>query len=727
MDKRTSSTLGIEESTVAATYEAAAIKKAEKAAKKEKPPLEPQVSILQLFSYASPIDVLLLIVSIAAACGCGAVIPIVLVNFTQSIGSAGDTVIGAFELGRLEREATSLMVMGVIFFALTAIYMAAADVAKLRMMSRYKKSYIRAIVRQDIGWFDTQNPAELAPHIGQAMTVIEEGLGSKSIAFFENTGTGIGCFAIAFVYNPWVTLVVLGTFPFVAAAGALLQWVQATSTQKIAAAYADSGGRANEALSSIRTIAAFGLEPLTKELYQVGLKAAEKAGLQAVVLGGGAMAVFMASMNLMIGVGLLFGGALLFQELRDTSFNYAFTNATGTYSYCLNDCGDPYDQFDLVAGPVVNTTCQAASSSWIPYRLTCATAEIIGRSATQRQVLGADSEEAFEEIVRDAGSDYPCEWPWLATSVLIALLSVQTGAQQLAIIGQNLVPVAKARRAAAKVINTIKRTPPIDAFASGGDTLEHVAGDIDIRDVHFAYPSAPDTLICKGYSLVVGAGQAVALCGPSGSGKSTIISLIERFYDPQSGAVMLDGVDVKALNVGWLRQQIGLVGQEPVLFVGTVGENISYGKVGTATQDEIEEAARMANAHNFITEALPNKYDTPVGIRGGKLSGGQKQRVAIARAVIRKPAVLLLDEATSALDNESERVVQEALDAIVRHERDKSGLGRTTITIAHRLTTIRNSDKIAVVNQGRVVEEGSHEELLDRGGAYCRLVEAQNA
>lgn len=246
-----------------------------------------------------------------------------------------------------------------------------------------------------------------------------------------------------------------------------------------------------------------------------------------------------------------------------------------------------------------------------------------------------------------------------------------------------------------------------------------VRGEVTLDDVFFAYPSAQDHLVCNGLSLHVSAGQTAALCGTSGSGKSTIVQLLERFYDPRAGTVELDGVDIKVLNVRWLRQQLGFVGQEPVLFAGSVAQNIGYGKED-ATVEEVEAAARMANAHDFISRDLNDGYDTQVGQQGGKLSGGQKQRVAIARAIIRRPAVLLLDEATSALDNESERVVQAALDELMALKQ------RTTIVIAHRLSTIRNADKIMVVERGRVVEEGTHQELMDRSdGRYRRLVVKQ--
>jgi len=273
-----------------------------------------------------------------------------------------------------------------------------------------------------------------------------------------------------------------------------------------------------------------------------------------------------------------------------------------------------------------------------------------------------------------------------------------------------------AQRAAKRFFDVTDRVSLIDPTVEGGLRPASVRGDIEVRDVVFAYPSAPEHIICKGYSLSIAAGQSVALCGASGSGKSTAIALIERFYDPQSGSVLLDGVDIKTLNVRWLRSQLGLVAQEPVLFMGTVAENIAYGKEG-ATKEEIEEAAKMANAHTFITESLGDGYNTDVGMRGGKLSGGQKQRVAIARAIVRKPSVLLLDEATSALDNESERIVQAALDEIMAKQK------RTTVMIAHRLSTIRNADSIAVIHEGAVVERGTHEELLaNPEGMYFKLV-----
>ena len=244
----------------------------------------------------------------------------------------------------------------------------------------------------------------------------------------------------------------------------------------------------------------------------------------------------------------------------------------------------------------------------------------------------------------------------------------------------------KALIAASRLYEVIDREPAIDSAGDGGERPARCSGAIAFKDVTFAYPTRPDVPIFRNFSLRVGAGQTVALVGESGGGKSTVISLLTRFYDPEGGVVELDGMDVRSLNVSWLRSQIGLVSQEPVLFNATIGENIAYGKAG-ATQAEIEAAARAANAHDFIA-GFPQGYSTTVGDKGAQLSGGQKQRVAIARALIRDPTVLLLDEATSALDTESERVVQAALDALLR---DKA---RTTVVIAHRLSTIRDADSL---------------------------------
>ena len=314
-------------------------------------------------------------------------------------------------------------------------------------------------------------------------------------------------------------------------------------------------------------------------------------------------------------------------------------------------------------------------------------------------------------------------------SVLIALLMGTLALSQtigpLGFVQAALVALHKMREVTA-------RKPVIDSFSeSGAKPSRRPLGTIEFDDVVFAYPSRPDIQVCNGFNLRIEAGQSCALCGPSGAGKSTIISLLLRFYDPRSGKVTMDGENIRHLNVRWLRSQIGYVGQEPVLFYGSILENISAGidddmqrevdgdgLIGLSTKDRVVAAAVLANAHTFIM-GFPEGYDTNVGSSGSFMSGGQKQRIAIARALVRRPAVLLLDEATSALDAASERLVQESIDAL------QVSKTQTTIIIAHRLSTIRNADKIAVVNGGRVVEEGTHEQLLVKNGLYCDLVRLQ--
>ncbi|KAL0705413.1 hypothetical protein Bca4012_071838 [Brassica carinata] len=279
----------------------------------------------------------------------------------------------------------------------------------------------------------------------------------------------------------------------------------------------------------------------------------------------------------------------------------------------------------------------------------------------------------------------------------------------------SLSAISKGRVAAANIFRMIgNKTHKGSEKLDNGTTLQNVSGNIEFHQVSFAYPSRPN-MVFENLSFTINSGKTFAFVGPSGSGKSTIISLVQRFYEPKSGEILLDGNDIKSLKLKWLRKQMGLVSQEPALFATTIASNILLGKED-AHMDQIIEAAKAANADNFI-KSLPDGYSTQVGEGGTQLSGGQKQRIAIARAVLRNPKILLLDEATSALDAESEKIVQQALDNIMEK--------RTTIVIAHRLSTIRNVDKILVMRNGQVIEIGSHAELISRGGDYANLVNCQ--
>ncbi len=270
----------------------------------------------------------------------------------------------------------------------------------------------------------------------------------------------------------------------------------------------------------------------------------------------------------------------------------------------------------------------------------------------------------------------------------------------------------EASGAAERLFELLDTVPEVTDAPDAAPLPGPVVGRVRVEDVSFRYGAAPDApTVLDGVSLDAAPGERLALVGPSGAGKSTLVNLLLRFYDPVAGRVTLDGHDLRGVTLQSLREALGVVPQDPVLFGGTIAENIAYGRLD-ATPEEVEAAARAANAHGFIGD-LPQGYETVVGERGIKLSGGQRQRVAIARAILKDPRVLILDEATSSLDTEAEAAIQEALERLMR--------GRTTIVIAHRLSTVERADRIVVLERGRVVEQGRHADLLARGGLYHRL------
>jgi ABC-type multidrug transport system fused ATPase/permease subunit len=301
----------------------------------------------------------------------------------------------------------------------------------------------------------------------------------------------------------------------------------------------------------------------------------------------------------------------------------------------------------------------------------------------------------------------------IGTLVMFVIYTL-TVAFTLAGVGEVWTQLASARGAAEHVFGLVDRRPAIPV--EGGLCPERVEGRVAFEGVGFSYPGRPDVVVLHGIDLVLEPGRVVALVGPSGSGKSTIASLVPRFYDPDRGRVTLDGRDLCELDPTWLRRQIGIVAQEPILFSASVAENVRYGRAD-ASEDEVRAAARAAYADAFV-RGFPAGYETQVGERGLRLSAGQKQRIAIARAVLKDPRILILDEATSALDAESEHLVKQALEHLMR--------GRTTLVIAHRLSTVRHADRVLVVEAGRIVQSGAHAELMrDTAGLYHRLVEKQ--
>lgn len=380
---------------------------------------------------------------------------------------------------------------------------------------------------------------------------------------------------------------------------------------------------AEEVLSGIRTVVAFGGKDKEITRYVENLAGARKSGILRGMLTGASGGVTFGIMFAVYGLGFWYGVKLIMDDLESAECMLCSTN--------------------------FNITADAA-----------------------------ELKACYEECVR-----------YNAKSLLTVFFSILIGGFQIGQAAPYFESLAIAQSAAGTIYRIIERVPEIDSSSDQGLVPNKIKGNISLKNVFFNYPSRPDVTILDGLSVEVPVGKTVALVGTSGCGKSTCIQLIQRFYDPHQGQILLDGTDLKDLNIGWLRNNIGIVGQEPILFDCTIKENILYGRT-TATDEDIEKACKEANAYNFISQ-LPKQYETMVGERGTQLSGGQKQRIAIARALIRNPQILLLDEATSALDNESESIVQTAL--------DKARSGRTTIVVAHRLSTIRSADLIVALDK----------------------------
>uniref|UniRef100_A0A8C2I7G7 ATP-binding cassette, sub-family B (MDR/TAP), member 11a n=1 Tax=Cyprinus carpio TaxID=7962 RepID=A0A8C2I7G7_CYPCA len=493
--------------------------------------------------------------------------------------------------------------------------------AAARQIQRIRKMYFRKIMRMEIGWFDCNSIGELNTRISDDINKINNAIADQVSIFIERISTFIFGFMVGFIGGWKLTLVVIAVSPLIGLAAGLMAMSVARLTGRELKAYAKAGAVADEVLSSLRTVAAFGGEHKEAERYDRNLAEAQAWGIKK----GAIIGVFQG------------------------------------YLWCII------------------FLCYALAF-WYGSKLVIETKELTPGGLVQ------------------------------------VFFGVLMGAMNLGQASPCLEAFASGRAAAKSIFDTIDREPEIDCFSEEGHTLDKVKGDIEFHNVHFNYPSRPEVKILDDLNVVVKAGETTAFVGPSGSGKSTTIQLIQRFYDPKEGMVTLDGHDIRSLNIQWLRSLIGIVEQEPVLFATTITENIRYGRAGV-TMEEVIEAAKQANAYNFIMD-LPQKFDTLVGEGGGQMSGGQKQRIAIARALVRNPRILLLDMATSALDNESEAIVQEAL--------DKARQGRTTISIAHRLSTIRNADVLVGFEHGRAVERGTHSQLLDRKGVYFTLVTLQN-
>ncbi|KAF8516809.1 P-loop containing nucleoside triphosphate hydrolase protein [Hysterangium stoloniferum] len=606
---------------------------------------EDAVSLLQLFRFSTKLEICVNFIGLIFAAGAGASQPLMSLLFgdltnsfvqfgtilSQGLTPSDPEFIAAANNFRTvaAADAAKLTYIGLAMFIATYMYMMIWVHTGEAMAKRVREKYLKAILRQDIAFFDNVGAGEVATRIQTDTHLVQQGTSEKValvVSFFSSFVTG---FILAYIKSWRLALAVSSIVPCIAITGGIMNKTISAYVRLSRTAVAEGGTLAEEVISTVRTAQAFGTQEKLANLYDVYAKKA-----------------FTVDQKIAIGHGVGLG----------TFFFIIYTAYALAFSFG---------------------------------------ATLILRNET---TTGA---------------------------VITVFLSILIGSFALALVAPEMQAVSHACGAAAKLWATIDRVPTIDSASSEGLKLDHVDGLIELDHVKFNYPSRPNVPIVKDLSIKFEAGKKAALVGASGSGKSTIVSLVERFYDPLSGAVKLDGIDLKALNVKWLRSQIGLVSQEPTLFATTIAENVAHGLIGTEWEHAgieertklIKEACIKANADGFVTK-LPNGYNTMVGERGFLLSGGQKQRIAIARAIVSDPRILLLDEATSALDTQSEGVVQDAL--------DKAAAGRTTITIAHRLSTIKDADMIYVMGEGLVLEKGTHDKLLSNPeGPYAKLVQAQ--
>ncbi|WFD36566.1 hypothetical protein MCUN1_003449 [Malassezia cuniculi] len=638
--------------------------------------LRPSLAYARLFSTADRTDVVLLVVGTIAAIGAGVPLPLIGLFFGKMVDGfneasctqrSGQTLTADERdkfLDGVSEHVVNIVIIAAVNFALIWIYTCAWSMLGERTVRRLRQGYVRALLRQDMSFFDAMAPGEIATRLSENLVTVQNGTSEKVGILIAAISYFVTSYIVAFVLLPVLAAQLISLIPAFLLASLVGAYFVSRFTEAVQAQLAHAMGIANEMLANLSIVQAFGAQKPLGELYSRHLVRAHHAGIRRAVSAG-----------VMLGC-LFFVG-------------YA-ANALAFYSGSRIVIDGLADGVTTRVGAVYTVVFLLIDASF---------------------VVGQIS-------------------PYLQT------FSAAAGA------GRTL-------------LETIRATPSINSADTTGLRPERT-GPLGFRlnNVRFSYPARPDALTLDGVDLDLERGKRIGICGMSGSGKSTIVSLLQRFYDPSEGSVVLhDGTDVRDVNVHWLRSQIGLVGQEPVLFDCTVLESIAHGLYGSALHAhladallffsrhvldhpddpmgnipeqyreplrEIEElcvdAAKLAHAHHFIA-ALPHGYYSRVGDSGRSLSGGQKQRIALARAIVRKPCVLILDEATAALDSHSEQIVQAAFDSVSQN--------RTTIAIAHRLATIKNYDKIVVMAHGRVVEQGTHATLLASGGYYSDLVAAQ--
>nr|QVT92368.1 ABC transporter [Salvia miltiorrhiza] len=576
----------------------------------------------KLFSLADGADQALMLVGAITAVGSGLSMPLMTLIFgdlANAFAHNVETKTVAQQVAKLSLKYVYLAVgSGVATFSQVSCWMITGE----RQAARIRNLYLRAVLRQDVGYFDTEvKTGEIMERISNDSLIIQDAMSEKVGKFIQLSTSFLGGIVIAFIKGWLLASILLSVIPLLIISAALMTFLISKLTARGQFAYSKAAVVVEQTIISIRDV----------------------------------------RNNYLLNPWLLLVTRI--SQMQVASFT-GERRAVARYDKSLHGAYEAGVQIGLAAG---------VGSGIFMLLLFCSYALAIWFGAIMIVEKGY------------TGGD-----------VLNVTLAIVMGSFSVGLVTPCLSAFAAGQTAAFKLFETMQREPTIDPYNTNGLMLNDMNGDVELRDVHFSYPSRPNERVLAGFSLEVPCGTTLALVGESGSGKSTVINLVERFYDPQLGEVLIDGINIKEFQVKWLRGKIGLVSQEPVLFALSIKENISYGK-SDATLTQIRMAAQAANAANFI-DKLPQGLDTVVGGNGTQLSGGQKQRIALARAILKDAKILLLDEATSALDAESERVVQEALDRVL--------INRTTLVVAHRLSTVKNADSIAVIHQGKIVEKG---------------------
>ncbi|KAI3684132.1 hypothetical protein L6452_33351 [Arctium lappa] len=575
------------------------------------------IGVFGLFKYSTKLDMFLVIIGCLGALINGGSLPwysYLFGNFVNKIALETDKD----QMIKDVRKVCVLMA-GLAGIVVIGAYLQIAcwRLVGERSAHRIRTKYLRAVLRQDVSFFDSDiSTSDIMHGISSDVAQIQEVMGDKMAHFIHHIFTFICGYTVGFLKSWKVSLAVFAVTPLTMFCGIAYKAVYVGLATKEVNSYKKAGSIAEQAIGSIRTVFSFVAEESLAARYGAVLDESVPVGKKLGFAKG-------------IGIGVI----------------YLVTYSTWALAF------------------------------WY------------GSILVSRNELSG-------------GAAIAC------------FFGVNVGGRGLALSLSYFAQFAQGTVAASRVFEVIDRIPAIDPYSTIGRKPTSVRGKVELKSVTFVYPSRPTVPILNSLNLVIPSQRTSALVGASGAGKSTIFALLERFYDPIEGLILLDGQDIRTLQVKWLRSQMGMVGQEPVLFADTILENILMGKEN-ATKKEAITACVAVNAHKFISD-LPQGYDTQVGDKGTQLSGGQKQRIALARAMIKDPKILLLDEPTSALDPKSESLVQLAIEKISK--------GRTTVVIAHRLATVRNAETIVVLEQGSVIETGDHHQLMAREGAYFALI-----